>query len=115
MSPSSFREFGPKGIDLIRWPHRDHSLPEAEVIAFFRSRDIRVLRWVSQPDTVHPPHTHDYRKTLFCISGEISFSFPALGLSYTLHSGDRLIIPEGIEHSALVGSQGVTCIEGEAT
>ncbi|MFQ5543658.1 MAG: cupin domain-containing protein [Nitrospiria bacterium] len=70
---------------------------------------------MNNPGTVHAPHVHDYNKTLFCIEGEISFSFPDLGISYTLYPGDRLIVPAGLRHSALVSSRGVTCVEGKAT
>lgn len=113
MSHPSYRETSPEGIDLIRWPHDDHFLPEAEVIAFFTSRGIEPSRWTNDPETLHPAHVHDYRKILFCIEGEVTFSFPGLDSEYTLRPGDRLIIPTGLRHSALVRSQGVTCIEGK--
>jgi len=113
MSHPSYHEKSPEGIDLIRWPHRDHRLPESEVIVFFTSRNIEPTRWTNAPNTVHAAHAHDYRKMLFCIAGGITFSFPELNREYTLSPGDRLIVPIGLKHSALVGSEGVSCIEGK--
>jgi len=113
MSEPSYHETHPEGIDLIRWPHRSHSLPEEEVIAFFTSRDITPSRWTSNPNAVYAPHAHDYKKILFCMAGEITFSFPDLDAEYTLYPGDRLIVPIGLRHGALVSSGGVTCIEGQ--
>lgn len=114
MSQPSYHETSPEGIDLIRWPHRTHTLPEADVIAFFSSRGIKTLRWTNDPGTVYPPHAHDYRKILFCLAGGITFSFPDLHREYTLYPGDRLVVPIGLRHGALVGSEGVTCIEGKS-
>ncbi len=113
-SHSSLHETGPEGVDLIRWPHRNHTLPEAEVTVFFTSRDITPSRWVNTSNTVHAPHVHTYKKILFCISGEITFSFPDFDQEYTLNPGDRLIIPAGLRHSAVAGLKGVTCIEGQS-
>ncbi len=111
MSHPSYQETTPEGIDLIRWPHK-HPLPENEVIAFFTSRGVTPLRWSNAPSETHPEHTHPTQKTLFCIEGEITFSFPDLNRKFTLHFGDRFIVPAGLLHSARVGPEGVVCIEG---
>lgn len=111
MSQPPYRETTPEGIDLIRWPH-NNPLPEAEVVAFFTSRGVTPVRWSNEPCEVYPLHIHASQKTLFCIEGEIIFSFPDLNKKFTLHPGDRLIVPSGLRHSALVGPDGVSCIEG---
>lgn len=84
MTHPSYRETTPEGIDLIRWPHK-HPLPEAEVIAFFTSRDVTPMRWSNAPYESYPDHIHETQKTLFCIEGEITFSFPDLDIKFTLH------------------------------
>ncbi len=113
MSHPSYHEKSSDGIDLIRWPHLNVALPEAEVISFFTSRGIQPLRWMNAPESAHSAHVHDYRKILFCIEGGITFSFPDSDTEYTLCPGDRLIIPRGLKHSAFVGPKGVTCVEGK--
>ena len=112
MTEPSFHETFEGGIDIIRWPHK-HPLPESEIIGFFEGRDIAWIRWSRKPRDAFDVHTHEYKKTLFCVEGEITFSLPTLKHSFTLKHGDRLILPAGIPHGAIVGAEGVSCIEAE--
>ncbi|MFQ5598512.1 MAG: cupin domain-containing protein [Nitrospiria bacterium] len=110
MSEPSYHEILPGGIDIIRWPHK-HPLPESEVVAFFGSRSLTPTRWSNEPGAVYAVHTHDYRKTVFCIQGGVTFTLPELKEQVVLGPGDRLVIPPGIPHGAIVGPEGVRCIE----
>lgn len=99
------------GVQIVRWPHR-HALPEREVLAFFEARGVPATRWTNAPGSVYEVHHHSYRKTLFCLEGTITFSLPNLRTEVSLAPGDRLILPPGTHHGAVVGPSGVTCIEG---
>ncbi len=99
------------GVQIVRWPHR-HPLPAREVWAFFEARGVPATQWSNAPSSVYEVHAHRHRKTLFCISGAITFSLPDIGTDVILSSGDRLILPAGTRHGAIVGPDGVTCIEG---
>jgi quercetin dioxygenase-like cupin family protein len=46
---------------------------------------------------------------LYCAAGSIVFHLPEGDL--TLRAGDRLDVAPGTEHSAIVGPDGVTCVE----
>jgi hypothetical protein len=46
---------------------------------------------------------------LYCAAGSIVFHLPEGDV--TLRSGDRLDVAPGTEHSAIVGPEGVTCVE----
>lgn len=109
----SFHEQLAGGIEVLRWPHR-HALPEAEVVAFFRARSLQHTRWSNGAGETYAVHSHPYRKTLFCLTGSITFSLPDSGREITLRPGDRLILPSGARHGAVVGAAGVTCIEAGA-
>lgn len=100
----------PEGVELIRWLHR-RPLPEEEVVRFFHARKLHFSRWSNGPDEVFSLHTHPYRKILYCLCGSITFTLPDAGASVALRPGDRLILPSGVRHGALVGPEGVTCIE----
>lgn len=114
MSQPSYHESLPAGIEVLRWPHR-HSLPEKEVVSFFDSRGLRPTRWSNGPGDTYAVHAHPHQKTLFCVSGSITFSLPDLRQEVALKPGDRLILPPAVRHGAVVGPEGVTCIEaGEA-
>jgi quercetin dioxygenase-like cupin family protein len=101
----------PDGVQLIRWPHPTRRLPEDEVSRFFDARGVHYSRWSNGPNEIYSVHTHPYRKTLFCMTGSIAFALPDAGRSVELHHGDRLILPPGMRHGAVVGPEGVTCIE----
>ena len=56
-------------------------------------------------------HSHPYHKVLYCARGSIRFDLPPSGGSFDLRPGDRLDIPPGTQHSAVVGPEGVQCVE----
>ena len=43
--------------------------------------------------------------------GSITFGLPAGGERLTLRAGDRLDLPAGVVHDAVVGDAGVLCFE----
>jgi quercetin dioxygenase-like cupin family protein len=71
-------------------------------------------QWSNGPGTVYEAHIHAYRKILYCLAGSIRFDLVATGESVELRPGDRLELPPGTAHSALVGPAGVSCIEGRS-
>ena len=68
--------------------------------------------WSNGPGDTYAAHSHSYDKVLFCAEGSITFR--AGDADFELFAGDRLDIPHGTAHSALVGGQGVTCLEARA-
>ncbi|MCB0194148.1 MAG: cupin [Anaerolineae bacterium] len=73
--------------------------------------ELRIYRWTSLPDDNFSGHTHGFHKLLFVVEGSIKFDFPTRHKSFTLNAGDRLELPAGIRHSAIVGPEGVRCLE----
>ncbi len=67
--------------------------------------------WSNGPGDRYAAHEHGYDKVLVCASGSIHFGLPAEGRAFELAIGDRLDLPAGTAHDALVGSAGVTCLE----
>jgi quercetin dioxygenase-like cupin family protein len=68
-------------------------------------------RWSNGPGEVYAPHQHAYHKVLFCLRGSITFRLIDTGDDITLGPGDRLDIEPSTLHSAVVGPNGVTCVE----
>ena len=68
--------------------------------------------WSNGPGDKYGAHSHDYEKVLYCVSGSITFVLETDGKSLVLKPGDRMVVPTGFVHSAVVGAQGCTCIEG---
>lgn len=61
--------------------------------------------WSASAGTVFARHQHERTKRLFVVAGSISFDGVALG------PGDGIRIPAGVEHAAIVGDDGVQCVE----
>jgi quercetin dioxygenase-like cupin family protein len=67
--------------------------------------------WGNGPGDRYAVHEHAYDKVLVAVAGSITFSLPAAAGRLTLDQGDRLDLPAGTPHGALVGPAGVTCLE----
>jgi mannose-6-phosphate isomerase-like protein (cupin superfamily) len=68
-------------------------------------------RWANGPDAVYAVHDHPYEKVLVVISGSIVFTVGTERREVPLKAGDRLALPARTPHSALVGPEGVVCLE----
>ena len=79
--------------------------------AIFREEGLRPNWWSNGPGERYSVHGHPYHKVLYCARGSIRFDLPASVESFELHAGDRLDIPPGTSHSAVVGPGGVRCVE----
>lgn len=68
--------------------------------------------WSNGPHDMYSAHTHSYNKVIYVVQGSITFGLPELGQQLTLSAGDRLDLPANTVHDAMVGAQGVVCLEG---
>jgi quercetin dioxygenase-like cupin family protein len=68
--------------------------------------------WSNAPHDRYSAHSHGYEKVLYCVAGSITFVLEQTGERWLLRTGDRMVLPAGTLHSAEVGPEGVTCIEG---
>ena len=69
--------------------------------------------WSNGPHDRYTAHSHPYEKVLYCVDGSITFVLEREGRQIVLKSGDRMVLPAGTLHSAIVGPAGCTCIEGQ--
>jgi quercetin dioxygenase-like cupin family protein len=68
--------------------------------------------WSNGPGDSYTAHSHSFEKVLYCVGGSITFVLEDGGRRLELKAGDRMVLPAGTVHSAVVGSDGCTCIEG---
>lgn len=68
--------------------------------------------WSNGPGDRYSEHQHGYTKLLYCTEGSIEF-FTDDGRTISLTRGDRMVLPAGTRHSAVVGPHGVSCVEGK--
>jgi quercetin dioxygenase-like cupin family protein len=69
--------------------------------------------WSNGPHDRYAAHNHAYEKVLYCVDGSIMFLLEREGRRVELKAGDRMVLPAGTVHSAIVGPTGCTCIEGQ--
>jgi mannose-6-phosphate isomerase-like protein (cupin superfamily) len=71
--------------------------------------------WSNGPGDRYARHSHTYHKVLFCVEGSIRFLVGEAEEPFDVAPGDRLDLPPGRPHSAMVGPSGVTCLEAART
>ena len=72
-----------------------------------------MYQWSNAPGDRYGRHSHSYTKILYCLEGSIDFTDESDGHVIHLARGDRMELPAGTSHSAVVGPQGVVCAEGK--
>ena len=82
-----------------------------DVAARLRTEGLDPSPWSNGPGDRYGAHEHGYDKVIAVESGSIVFGLPAGGRSVELAAGDRLELPAGTRHDAVVGESGVTCWE----
>jgi len=81
-------------------------------MAKLRSEASDCYSWSNSPGDRYAAHSHGYEKVLYCVDGSITFLIEPEGKRLELRAGDRMVLPAGTVHSAVVGEGGCTCIEG---
>jgi quercetin dioxygenase-like cupin family protein len=94
-------------------PWQEVNLPtEDELRSLMRGEGLSPELWTADDGYRFDVHTHDYHKVIYCVDGCIWFTFPdQQGRVIELEQGDRLDLPAGVRHGALVGMEGVACLE----
>ncbi len=85
----------------------DHSA----LLARLRTEGLDPGAWSNGPGDRYAPHDHAYDKVIAVASGSITFGLPDQAEVVDLDEGDRLELPAGTVHDAIVGPTGVACLE----
>ena len=97
-------------VEVIRWS--EEQLPDEGLLrSILAAEDLNPYVWSNKPGHVYGAHSHSYHKVIYVIQGSITFGLPDSGEKVTLDSGDRLELSAGVAHDAVVGIQGVACLE----
>jgi uncharacterized protein YjlB len=76
-----------------------------------RAEGLDAVSWSNGAWDRYGVHHHGYDKVVVVERGSIHFGLPARNDAADLTAGERLELPAGTEHDALVGPDGVTCLE----
>ena len=98
-----------RAATVRHWPMEDSEPTETAIRRLLAKEDLEPYRWSNGPGDVYAAHEHPYDKVIYVVSGSILFRVP--GKQLELGAGDRLDLPRGTRHDAVVGSEGVVCLE----
>ena len=97
-------------VRVHSWPE-NRSPTEQELIQILDKEGLLAYRWSNGPGDVYSAHSHSFNKVIYVLRGTITFGLPGSGEHITLNEGDRLDLPAGVIHDAVVGPRGVMCLE----
>ena len=80
-----------------------------DVAARLTAEGLDASPWSNGPDDRYAAHAHGYDKVIVVASGSITFGLASGPVSLAV--GDRLELPAGTVHDAVVGAGGVSCLE----
>ena len=91
------------------------SVSESTLQAQLLQEGLSPERWSNGPHAVYATHDHPYGKVLVVASGGITFTIGKERRVIAMKPGDRCDLPPRTPHSALVGPDGVVCLEAHFT
>ncbi len=93
-------------------PWADSDPPtESGLMQLCADEGLSPYQWSNGPNDVYSAHQHSYDKVIYVVRGSITFGLPEKGQKLLLQAGDRLDLPANTVHDAVVGPQGVVCLE----
>jgi uncharacterized protein YjlB len=98
-------------LNVKRWTW-DKTLSESAIMRHMEREGLETHRWKSESGARFHAQACDFQKVILVMRGSITFRIPETGEEVSLNPGDKLELPVGITHEAVVGPMGVVCLEG---
>jgi quercetin dioxygenase-like cupin family protein len=97
-------------LERIAWD--ESAAPTEDILRGRLEADgFEVFTWEDAAGADYRPHAHDHDESLWVIEGEMTFG--AEGKELRLGSGDRLMLPRGMVHTARAGREGARYLIGQ--
>lgn len=97
-------------VKVLKWTE-DKQPDETSIQRRMAAENLSPYLWSNGPGDVYAAHAHGYKKIICVTAGSITFGLTDTDEKITLETGDRLELPAGVKHNAIVGPQGVSCLE----
>lgn len=69
-----------------------------------------IYEWTDEPGTLYDEHEHHGRVSFYVIRGSVTFHG---GIEKTVSSGERIDVPIGVKHTAIIGPEGCDYVVGQ--
>jgi mannose-6-phosphate isomerase-like protein (cupin superfamily) len=100
-------------VRVTRWTGGQH--PTMSIISRNMQKEgLRPYQWDNMPNHRYAVRSHGYSKVMYVVEGILEITLPDSNQRVRLRAGDRVEIPAGVRHGAIVGSTGVKCVEAAA-
>ena len=100
-------------VRITRWTGGQN--PTLSVITRQMQKEgLRPYQWDNAPNYRYAVRSHGYNKVVYVVEGLLELTLPDANQRVRLRAGDRVEIPAGVRHGAIVGSAGVKCVEADA-
>ncbi len=97
-------------VTVIAWQETEPP-SESSIQHLLRREGLSAYIWSNGPGDTYSPHSHTYHKVIYVVRGSITFGLPDVGRQVALKEGDRMELPPEVTHDAVVGPEGVVCLE----
>jgi quercetin dioxygenase-like cupin family protein len=97
-------------VRIIRWSGGQHPTLSA-ITRQMQKENLRPYVWDNTPNYRYAVRTHGYTKVMYVVEGIIEVTLPDSNQRVKLRAGDRVEIPAGVRHGAIIGSSGAKCVE----
>lgn len=97
-------------VRVTPWPE-EQPVTERAIRRRLDEEGLDPYPWSNRPGDIYGAHAHNYHKVIYVVKGSIVFGLPDRGEEVPLQTGDRLDLPPGVRHDAVVGPEGVACLE----
>ncbi len=100
-------------VNVIRWSGGQHPTL-SNITRQMQKEGLRPYVWDNTPNYRYAVRSHGYRKVMYVIEGVLEVTLPDSNQRVKLRAGDRVEIPAGVRHGAIIGSSGAKCVEAAA-
>lgn len=97
---------------VTNWTRSD-APTEIEISDLLQDEGLKPTLWSKAAGYVSELQLHPYDTVVYVLEGGITFRLPENRRSVNLATGDRMDLPAFVVHNAVVGPDGVTCVQGK--
>jgi len=87
------------------------TLDRPSLEARMRAQGLDPAVWSYLPGERLQEGANDYDKVVVVVEGSITYGMTGYTVGFILGPGERLDLPAGVGHDAVIGPKGVTCLE----